>query len=84
MTERWEYMSVTWVSSTEKKGKSKRTWKHEYFISRPGQESETRESWSSEYAENKYKFTRVELLSELGAEGWELVTDTVLAPIPLT
>ncbi len=32
---RWEYLIVRWTYSTQEQD-GKRTWRHEYFVSRPG------------------------------------------------
>ena len=78
MTDRWEYMSVTWIySTTNQNTVAPTTWKGEYSIARPGQPRETRLSYDS--TDKGAETTGIDaLLNELGADGWELVSETVM------
>lgn len=77
MTARWEYLFVTWISKRETVKLDTYTWTYTFWIKRPGsEEEEERLSWSSETKETTLALN--ELLNELGGEGWEMVSETVL------
>lgn len=70
MSDRWEYMIVSWVSR-------RIPVKHDFYIWRPGQaKAEIRHQWSEKDPEAEGPHSG-DLLNELGAEGWELVSDVV-------
>jgi hypothetical protein len=73
----WEYMSVVWRYSTAKRAEKKRTWRQELTITRPDQDGEIRLVWTSP-STDEAKTSVLDVLNELGAEGWELVAETVL------
>lgn len=75
MTERWEYAAVTWTYTTELEG-GDRIWRQHISTYRPGGETRKHEFWNSKQ-EEAVGPNLVEVFNELGAEGWELVTDTV-------
>ncbi len=67
---RWEYVVVSWRQDTNwatKRPDEPVTWDETYGISRPGSES-----W-----ETLPHKSFVDVANELGAEGWELVSQTV-------
>lgn len=68
---------MVWRYSTAKKADEKRTWRQELTITRPGQDGETRLVWTSPPTDEA-KTSTLDVLNDLGAEGWELVTETVL------
>jgi hypothetical protein len=57
-----------------------RRWRYDYAISRPGKEREVRTGWSSAEGVNA-AFNLLDLLNEFGAEGWELISESVLDSI---
>ncbi len=70
-------MSVVWRYSTAKKADEKRMWRQELTITRPDQDGETRLVWTSP-STDETKTSTLDVLNELGDEGWELITETVL------
>ncbi|HXD53762.1 MAG TPA: hypothetical protein VN618_03325 [Solirubrobacteraceae bacterium] len=71
MTAHWEYLTIAWQSMTNYATKTPdeaQTWESNYRISKPNAEPEvlsaTDVNWTT-------------LLNELGADGWELVTESV-------
>lgn len=62
---RWEYMRVTYVSST-KMSPTPQTWSEDYWVCRPGAEREHLAAASVDFDV---------LLNELGSEGWDLVSE---------
>lgn len=68
---------MVWRYLTAKKADEKRTWRQELTVTRPGQDDETRLVWTSS-STDETKTSTLDLLNELGAEGWELITETVL------
>lgn len=86
MTERWEYMQVEWVATTSRKmidGSPRQTHRSEIEIAAPGEEKEIRLSYDSENPEAQTE-NLLQVLNELGAEGWELigevVSESIIAP----
>jgi hypothetical protein len=80
MTERWEYMSVIWVNSVEEVSRDpvKYGWANDLYIWRPGaEEAERLPEWSSR-DKSVTGPSELDVLNELGAEGWELVGREVL------
>lgn len=75
MTERWEYTAVSWAYTFDTEGPVP-TWRQTFSIHRAGQATEERPYWSSETPDDTGP-SLLEILNELGAEGWELVNDTV-------
>ena len=49
----------------------------EWWLYLPGEEPEKLEEWKSD-APDEIKIKLLDLMNRIGAEGWELVTDTVL------
>ena len=80
MTERWEYMSVVWDNTIKQTSQNPVEFEQEsgYYIWRPGAtKAEHHPSWSSK-DKSVSGPSELEILNELGAEGWELVSrDTV-------
>lgn len=88
MTQPWEYKAVLWVSSAELRnegrhpsGAIKKKWyyRSEFQIHEGGRELDRRLNHST-YGEDEGAETVniQDLLAELGAEGWELVSESVL------
>jgi hypothetical protein len=88
MSERWEYTLIYWTYSTKFEGEEiafpsgerqpKQLWRAEFRIVRPGGESESRLGYSTYPKDEEVEETQIAaLLNELGAEGWELVSETV-------
>jgi hypothetical protein len=69
MSDRWEYMTICWVAQTSPSRQDLHIW-------RPGEEEEIRRQWSKADPDAPGPKPR-ELLNEFGADGWELVSDTV-------
>jgi len=70
MTTRWEYARLSWrhtTNWTKKAPDEPQTYEHVFWIIRAGDEKWEKRTDTSTQA----------LLDELGAEGWELVTETV-------
>jgi hypothetical protein len=88
MSESWEYMSVIWTYSTKKvpsgtsPGATKQAWRSEYFINRHEKDVETRVQY--DFGEDALKVSFLGLANELGAEGWELTTESVLVNAVMT
>lgn len=88
MTDRWEYKLIHWASSTKfvnegthpgGQPKRKQYWKSEFKIIESGREPETLLASSSHVEDAGAKTASIQdLLNEFGAEGWELVSETVL------
>ena len=81
MRERWEYLTVVWVYSAKKlsqdPAKHEFAFKKDLFIWHPGAgEADVRPLWSS--ADADVVGNCLDVLNELGAEGWELVTEVVM------
>ena len=83
MSKRWEYMSVVWVNATRKNAATgKQEWRAEYGISRKGEPLEKRVQY--DYGEDESRVTLLDLANELGAEGWEMIGETVLSSAAIT
>lgn len=88
MSERWEYRLILWSSATKiegegtyPSGKSKRKvlFKNEFQIRGPGELLETRLGYSNHDEDADVETVKIyDLLNEYGAQGWELVSETVL------
>lgn len=65
MSDSWEYMQIVWAYTGSGVEEA-------FFISQPGKGSDKRDA--SDLHIN-------ELLNEFGAQGWELVTETVLESV---
>jgi hypothetical protein len=81
MTKRWEYMAVNWVYTREsalpEDGPPEKTaWRSKLHIYRSGQKTETRDCYDSEQPVANAAWW-LDVLQELGGEGWELVGETV-------
>jgi hypothetical protein len=88
LTERWEYKAILWVSSAELRnegrhpsGALKKKWyyRSEFQIYESGKDPERHLS-ASTYSEDEDAETVniQDLLAKLGAEGWELVSESVM------
>jgi hypothetical protein len=81
MSERWEYMTFSWIYrkkwTSPQLGGSGDVWSSEFQISRYGEQVETRPASNSEKRPEK-PTGFMDLLHEFGADGWELVGETVL------
>ncbi len=79
---RWEYATLEfWASAKQEErpsGVVRYVYLNDFYLRRPGdEEAEKREGWTSkDTADIKHRV--LDLLNELGAEGWELVSDSVL------
>jgi hypothetical protein len=81
MSKCWEYMAVNWVYTREwtlpaDGSPGKAIWRSKLHIYRSGQEAEIRDCYDSEEPVAKAAWW-LDVLQELGAEGWELVGETV-------
>jgi hypothetical protein len=66
---------VAWFNSKRpsKKADEKRTWRQELTIPKPDQDDETRLVWTSPSTDEAKTSRLLDVLNELGAEGWELI-----------
>jgi hypothetical protein len=79
MRQRWEYLTVLRLYETAQDDFPGKTWTENFWIYRPGdEEGQKREAHSGSSKEPEYKVTIRDIFAELGAEGWELVSETVL------
>jgi hypothetical protein len=83
MTGRWEYLMVVWtyeaimLPRSAPNAKLKWRFKRDFYIWRPGAaESDHRPVYDSEDKEVSGP-NGLEILNELGAEGWELAGETI-------
>lgn len=79
MTERWEYMFVEWVATTRQEKVNlvlRQTFKAELKITPRTGEEEVRLAHDSK-DQNAETTTLLEVLNELGAAGWELISEVV-------
>jgi hypothetical protein len=75
---RWEYMSVSYRYTREWVFPPGETvWKCWFDIYKPGKGTETRRSTDSSDPDLKDSIWWLDLLQEFGAEGWELVGETI-------
>ncbi|HWM54723.1 MAG TPA: hypothetical protein VNO20_04975 [Solirubrobacterales bacterium] len=90
MSDHWEYKLILWTSSTwietktidlplgVKSQSPTQFWKSTFRITQSGKKPETRLCESSSEADNGVERMKIEeLLAEFGAQGWELVSETV-------
>ena len=80
MTERWEYLVVIWRETCQKLSEDppEFEFKRELFVYRHGRaEPEQYLLWSSNGEEESSDRSMLQILNDLGAEGWELVTDAL-------
>lgn len=70
----WEYLVVYYSASFTSEGSLPRAWKHEMYVRRPG---------TSEY-EPQSRDDLVLLFNELGAEGWEMIGESVRESVIVT
>lgn len=83
MSKRWEYMSVVWINATRKNGLGgEQEWRAEYVISRQGEAVEKRVQY--DFGEDESRVTFLDLANEFGADGWELVSESVLSSAAIT
>lgn len=75
MSERWEYLAVIWIYSVEHTG-DEPIQRQQFQIHRGTGDDEKRHFLSSEKPGEKGP-SLIDLFNELGAEGWELVSDAV-------
>lgn len=71
MSAHWEYMIVSWQYKTNYATKGvdeETTWESLYRITRPGSETETVAAGD---------LTWITFLNDLGADGWEMVTESL-------
>jgi hypothetical protein len=74
---RWEYLHVVWIYKRTTVKVETYKWTQIYWVYRPGVEKgEERFAWSEDTT--KVKVTFNDILNELGSEGWELVSESVL------
>ena len=66
---RWEYLRLHYIVTLERPQALSRTWKIEYHIRRAGLPEETRPGDDVVF---------VDLLDELGRDGWELIAEHVI------
>jgi hypothetical protein len=78
MTERWEYLTLLWGRSLRAIEPGEASWCERYVICRrESEEGEERLAWD-EKTKPEVQPTLVALLNELGAEGWELISEIAL------
>jgi len=72
---RWEYLQVTWSLTATPPASGAEAWRLDgaFQISRPGVEGVETRRYDATHAST----ASFDLLSELGAEGWELVSHVV-------
>jgi hypothetical protein len=80
---RWEYLRVARIYSTSQKEGQKSTWKQVFTIYWPNGETEERLCWVSGGTDEETT-SLVELLGELGSDGWELVSSNVLDSVVIS
>ena len=75
MSTRWEYLVLAWAMTATPPDASSDAWRLDasFHIFRPGAASAETRSYDGSQAST----LGFELLNELGAEGWELVSSTV-------
>jgi hypothetical protein len=88
MNERWEYKLISWASATQAVqgtppsgmvNPKKYLWKNEFVIKGPGEELESRLGYSDYEEDTGARTVKIQdLLNEFGAEGWELISETIL------
>jgi len=88
LTERWEYKAILWVSSAELRNEGRRPsgalktnwyYRSEFQIYEGRNEPERRLNFSTHDEDEGAETVKIhDLLAEFGAEGWELVSETVL------
>ena len=80
MIERWEYLMIVWeyeaISLPGPTDNSKWRFKRDFYIWRPGATESDHRPVSDTDDKELSGPTVLELLNELGAEGWELVSAT--------
>jgi hypothetical protein len=74
MSVRWEYLVLSWAMTATPPDEVSDVWRLDasFHIFRPGVAAETRS-----YDGTQASMLGVELLNELGSEGWELVSSVV-------
>jgi hypothetical protein len=81
MTDRWEYMSVLWTYEAKllPGPANNRQWafKEDYWIWHPGAETAEHRPYRDSEDESVSGADNLAILNELGAEGWELIGETV-------
>ncbi|HET7444711.1 MAG TPA: hypothetical protein VFJ57_08640 [Solirubrobacterales bacterium] len=87
MIQAWEYMTISWVYTREwnftPPDPGRTIWKSQFYIYRPGAGTETRLGNDSDNPEAQTTWY-LEVLQEFGAEGWELVGETVIDTVLIT
>jgi len=79
MRQRLEYATVVRLYETAEDDFVGQTWTENFWIYRPGdKEGQKLEAHSGSSKNPEHKTTILKILAELGAEGWELVSETVL------
>ena len=88
MRQKWEYLILDWIYSVENlpstpAGRNQYAYTSDLHIWRPGaEEADIRPLWSS--TDSSVSGNVLDVLNELGAEGWEIAThvisDTILGP----
>ena len=82
MTDRWEYLTAVWVYASKElaktpAGRKQFAFTHDLYVWKPGAaEPDAHPLWSSTDGEISRNY--LEILNGLGAEGWELVSESVL------
>ncbi len=81
MTDRWEYMSVVWTYDAKllpgPADDGKWAFKEDFWIWHPGAETADHRPLRDTEDKDVSGPDILEILNELGAEGWELVSETV-------
>ncbi len=80
MATKWEYMSISWVSSREWKAPpipGVEVFKSHFYIYRPREKAEVRLNRDSENPDAETTWY-LEVLQEVGEEGWECIGETVM------
>ncbi|HYH54558.1 MAG TPA: hypothetical protein VD761_10555 [Solirubrobacterales bacterium] len=82
MRERWEYKTISWASATDLpflRTSDERVWRNEFSIRETGKGLERRLGYSNHREDDGAEMVKIQdLLNEFGAQGWELVSETVM------
>ena len=70
---KWEYAIVFMDYKVERRGEDDWAWDTEWTIAWPSGELEVRQGWGTDHPDSPVRARH--LLTELGAQGWELVSD---------
>jgi len=81
MTDQWEYMSISWTHNAKllpgPADDRKWAFKEDFWIWHPGAETAEHRPLRDTQDEDVSGTDILEILNELGAEGWELIGETL-------